>query len=221
MINTLDDYIRNSLPDYGDFATNPNLTKKVDTQGHFLPFRGNTTVFLLSQETKTQLRALQRELYEQAGGLLSDPLEPDTFHMTLHDLVNGSPQDPTLPEKMAIAEARVKALLAQWRDLPPLRMKTTRLFNMVNTSIVLGLRPADAESWRRLDELYLALEAVVPLGYGLTPHITMAYFRPGTYSQEALLPLRGALQNVEPELELPMENLVFQTFEDMNHYETE
>jgi hypothetical protein len=91
---------------------------------------------------------------------------------------------------------------------------------MVNTSIVLGLAPADGESRQRLGEMYRTLESVVNLGYALTPHITLAYFRPGTYSPERVQSLSDALKPVELELTLSMDNLVLQNFTDMNHYET-
>ena len=97
-------------------------------------------------------------------------------------------------------------------------MKTTWLFNMVNTSIVLGLAPADGESWQRLDELYLALEEAVPLGYGMTPHITIAYFRPGILHPQQLLQLKKALKPVEWDVTLEMEKLVYQEFTGMNQY---
>ena len=90
---------------------------------------------------------------------------------------------------------------------------------MVNTSIVLGLAPAEEETRCRLDGMYTALESVVPLGYALTPHITMAYFKPGTYTQDDLNYLRQALHPVELDVELRFENLVYQEFTDMNHYE--
>lgn len=98
-------------------------------------------------------------------------------------------------------------------------MKTTWLFDMVNTSIVLGLVPADEETWRRLDEMYTALESVVPLGYALTPHITMAYFKPGTYTQYDLNCLRPALHPVVLGVELQFVNLFYQEFVNMNSYE--
>lgn len=220
MINILEDYISHSLPDWGDFSTNPNLNKKVSPDGTFLPFYGNTAVFTLCDKAKKNLRYLQNQLYRNAGWMLSQQLDPSTFHMTLHDLVN----DPEMTEdlRMRMLESKTKAtqILTQWQNLPPLHMKTTWLFNMVNTSIVLGLTPADEETWRRLDEMYTALESVVRLGYALTPHITMAYFKPGIWSQYDLNCLRTALCPVELEVELKMEDLVYQEFIHMNHYET-
>ena len=40
MLNLLEDYISRSLPEQGEFQTNPNLLKKVDWDGNFLPFYG-------------------------------------------------------------------------------------------------------------------------------------------------------------------------------------
>ena len=220
MINTLDDYICHSLPLWGDFTTNPNLRKKVDEGGNLLPFVGNTVVFLLDEDTKEKLRQLQEELYQAAPDMLAQPLQMSTFHMTLHDLANGTPDQPGLQDYMRYTQERVSQILPGWKDTPPLRMKTTWLFNMVNTSIVLGLKPADEESWHRLDEMYTTLEDVVHLGYALTPHITMGYFLPGTYTHEQVQRLSVALRSVDLEIRLEMKDLVLQNFTDMNHYET-
>lgn len=220
MINTLDDYICRSLPQWGDFTTNPNLRKKVDAAGNLLPFLGNTVVFLLEDDTKESLRHLQESLYQAAPDMLAQPLQMSTFHMTLHDLANGTPEQAGLQEYMRYTMDQVLQILPDWKDAPPLRMKTTWLFNMVNTSVVLGLAPADDDSWRRLDEMYMALESVVNLGYAMTPHITMAYFLPGTYSSEQVQQLSAVLRTVDLDIALDMKNLVLQEFFDMNHYET-
>lgn len=220
MLSILEDYIWRSLPEWGAFSTNPNLTKKVNHAGEFLPFHGNTVVFDLSGDTKLALQGLQEELYQSAGWMLAQKLDPSTFHMTLHDLVNGPELTEELKAAMAEAEEKAKHILNQWKGQPPLHMKATWLFNMVNTSIVLGLIPADEDSWRRLEEMYLTLESVVPLGYALTPHITMAYFKPGTYCQYDLDFLRKALRPIELEVPLGLNALFYQEFADMNHYRT-
>ena len=66
----------------------------------------------------------------------------------------------------------------------------------------------------------VAVMAVVNLGYAMTPHITMAYFLPGTYSSEQVQQLSAVLRNVDLDITLDMKNLVLQEFFDMNHYET-
>lgn len=218
MLNMLEDYIANSLPEKGKLITNQNLGRKVDQTCRFLHFYGNTVVFDLCDDTKLALQQIQTELYNKAGWMLSRKLDPGTFHMTLHDLINGPEYTGELREKMAVAETEAKKLLEQWKELPNLRMKATWLFNMVNTSIVLGLMPADEETGYALEEMYRALEAVVPLGYALTPHITMAYFRPGSYFPYEVSRLKQVLGPVELEVELQMKNLHYREFWDMNHY---
>ena len=94
------------------------------------------------------------------------------------------------------------------------------MFNMVNTSIVLGLAPEDSEGEVRLQRMYEALHAAVPLSYALTPHITLAYFKPGVYSGKELETLRSTLKPADISIKLDMNKLVLQHFEDMNHYIT-
>lgn len=219
MLNILHGYIENSLPEEGCFETRPGLRAKVDESGSLLPFVGNTAVFLLDESTKQVLTPLQDRLYRHAGHLLADRLSPATFHMTLHDLANGTPGEDTA-RWMAQTEAAARAILADLKAAypQPLHMRATWMFNMVNTSIVLGLEPADPESRAQLSALYVGLNRVVPLNYALTPHITLAYFKPGHYTQAELAPLREALTKVELALTLRMEDLVLQGFTDMNHY---
>lgn len=220
MLNLLEEYIPHSLPEGREFATNPNLSAKVDPEGRLLPYRGNTVVFLLEQPVQRALEELQDSLYAAAPEMLARRLRPESFHMTLHDLANGRPDQPGLEDWMRQAGGRAGKILAQWTGDAPLRMRTTWLFNMVNTSIVLGLAPADRESGQRLEEMYAALEEAVRLGYPLTPHVTLAYFRPGRYGPEQVGRLAAALRPVEREILLSPRRLALQTFEDMNRYET-
>lgn len=220
MLNLLKHYIGDSVPG-GVFPTNPSLANKVDPDGSFRPFFGSTVVFSLDEPAKLALAALQRALYREIGHMLAQPLTADTFHMTLHDLVNGPAYTEALVGDMARVKDGVLPLLEMWQSEPPLSMRATRTFNLVHTSVVLGLEPLDAGSWRQLDRIYQALEAVVPLGYGLTPHITLAYYKPGAYSEADAARLRAALGPSDLELILPMQALAYQTFWDMNHYRAE
>jgi hypothetical protein len=220
MLNTLDDYICRSISDSEPFSTNPNLVKKVDKKGRFREFTGNTTVFLLDESTKSKIGALRDELYAAAGFMLADPLQTATFHLTLHDLVNGPTDAEGIADQMKAVSEPAKALIQGFRQQPPLKMRTTWMFNMVNTSIVLGLKPVDADGEQRLGSMYQAFEKILPLGYALTPHITLAYFLPGTYTAQEAAKLSHALRPVDLDIELRMENLVLQNFLDMNHYES-
>ena len=220
MLNLLEDYIWRSLPEWAPLYTNHNLPQKVNDFGEFLPYHGNTVVFDLSSHTKLVLQDLQKELYLAAGWMLSEKLDPSIFHMTLHDLVNGPERTETLKVDMAAAEKQAKCLLSQWKDQPPLQMKATWIFNMVNASLVLGLKPENEDSRIRLENMYQALESVVPLGYPMCPHVTLAYFKPGVYTWYDVYSLREALHPVELDVTLDFASLFYQEFSDMNHYET-
>lgn len=220
MINTLKDYISDSMPQTGGFTTNANLLKKVDASGKLLPFYGNTVVFLLDDESKRALKAVQDKLYAVAPEMLAEPLPEESFHLTAHDLVNDAKNTPELRTKMAEAAAKTLPFVRDVLPKKPIQMKATWAFNMVDTSVVVGWEPADEESYAALDKLYTTLEKVVPLGYALCPHVTLAYFRPGVYEQEAVDRLRAALLPVDWTLTLKPENLVLQNFESMSDYKT-
>ena len=220
MINTLKDYISDSMPQTGGFTTNANLLKKVDASGKLLPFYGNTVVFLLDDESKRALKAFQDKLYAVAPEMLAEPLPEESFHLTAHDLVNDAKNTPELRTKMAEAAAKTLPFVRDVLPKKPIQMKATWAFNMVGVSVVVGWEPADEESYAALDKLYTTLEKVVPLGYALCPHVTLAYFRPGVYEQEAVDRLRAALLPVDWTLTLKPENLVLQNFESMSDYKT-
>lgn len=221
MITLLEGYIQHSLDDFDSFHTHSNLTEKVGENGQILPYHGNTTVFLLNSQVRSQLAVLQDRLYQAAPDMLAERLETQTLHMTLHSLVDGPPDTPALYKNMKIAHWLAQERLDRWTQDAPLRMRGTWMFNMVNTSVVLGLAPADEDSWRRLSNMYDDLEQVRFLGYAMTPHITLAYYRPGQYDQAQVARLRAALAPVPLEFELKMEDLVIQNFQSMNCYETQ
>lgn len=220
MISLLEGYIQNSLPDSGKFYTHPDLIQKVDDKGHLIPYYGNTTVFLLDKGTRERVSELQEELYRAVPEMLAERLRTDTLHMTLHSLADGVPGTPGLEDWMEYTHREAREYLEAWKKEGSLCMKGTWTFNMCRTSVVLGLAPADEDSWRRLHEMYDCLERVRFLGYDMTPHITLAYFRPGTYDQEQVNRLRKVLCEVNLELQLDMNGLVIQNFQDMNRYET-
>lgn len=211
-----------SLPPWGDFQTNPKLTHKVDAlSGRLVPFHGETTVFLLEAEDRAWLGSLQDALYAACGDMLSTQrLIEDSFHLTLHDLWNeGDVERHPAP---TYSHEEVLSVLACIRRVhaAPISMRCIAMLNMVSTSVVLGLVPATDEDQWRLDDMYSRLQSVYPVKYGLTPHITLAYYRPGTYGEELWGKLRNVFPIAERPLSLSTEKLVFQSFQDMNRYHT-
>lgn len=218
-------FMGDSLPKEGSFRTNDNLIYKVNEQGALREYCGNTIVFLLKNDDMIKLEKIQRCLNETCSGMLAEPLRRETFHITLHDLVNGVLSRDLSQQIEKIRNEAVHKLNEVRKEIGgdlKIRMRSTCLFNMVNTSVVLGFQPADEDSCQNIMELYEKFQDIVYLPYPLTPHVTMAYYKPGTYGYESIEKLDMVIQQVncleKIELELNISQLVYQEFTDMNHY---
>ena len=100
-------------------------------------------------------------------------------------------------------------------------MKTKCVFNMVNTSLVVGLYPVDEQEYEKLMALYCLFDEVKTLSYSLTPHITLAYYNVNGFSVKSELKLEKVVRELnecELEIELDVRNLYYQKFRSMNDY---
>lgn len=215
-------FIYDSLPRGQSLETGAGLTLKVGSGGNLLPFMGSTVVFPLPEPDRRAVARIQARLYRTCAPALAGPLEAASFHITLHDLLNGKPAralEERVRDMRSAALERVRQI-AERRET--VRLRSTALFNMVNTSMVLGFEPEDGESCERLMAYYEMLHEIVPLDYPLTPHVTVAYFRPGTISAEMVERLREAVDEVRRwealHVTLSTEAVEYQEFSDMNHY---
>lgn len=213
-------FVWDSLPKEGGFAANPRLTEKVDQAGRFRPFYGDTVIFDLTEADKDWLRGIQQALYEACGALLAELLDPTSFHITLHDLHSGMEADAVAAE-MTRSREGVRSVLAALPGDWAASVRPTAVFSMVGISVVLGFEPADEQSCAALMELYEAFERVVPVGYPLTPHVTLAYYRPTVGDEDTLCLLRKALADVQKSVicrTLTLSYPRYAIFTDMNHY---
>ncbi len=215
---------QSSLPLGKTLTTNPNLTKKVNSDGTLLAYQGNTTVFTLDNNARRQIRSIQNRLYSTCHFSLAERLCSDTFHITLHDLLSDSPSQKLLNSLQDIqpkAQKLVKDINARNESI---QMQSTFLFNMVNTSMVLGFEPVDEESCQILMRYYQMFQDVVPLNYALTPHVTLAYFKPGHINAEQVQKLQNVIDFVKQRppifTTLCSQDLQYQFFLDMNIYRT-
>lgn len=175
-------FIHHSLPQEG-FSVGGGAAAKVARDGTFLPYFGDTVIFDLDDGTRAWLAQAQEMLYAFCGAdVLSERLAPQSFHITLHDLISGGAQDRAgVFADAARREAQTRALLEGFtREYPhTIRVRAAAMMNMVSTSAVMVFEPAQEEDCAALTAMYDALQAVVPLTYPLTPHVTLAYYRPG------------------------------------------
>ena len=202
----------------------PGVARKVAEDGRFRPFYGDTVVFVLSEEEKAAVRCMTDVLYEAAPECFCERLGGSTFHMTLHDLSN-SPVQEEVSARMRENEAALRALLREHPVSPrTIRMRSKAVFNMVGTSLVLGLIPADEEAFEALMQLYRLVDGVLPLPYPLTPHITLGYYSPQGFDGAAARRLEAAAGRLLPvplDITLHTARLVYQHFSDMNSFLSE
>lgn len=202
-----------------DFCVNPSLVKKVDGDNTFRAFYGDTIVFDLDNATKDKLTEYVERIYESASECFCEKLIPRTYHMTLHDLSNAPILDEVATElftnELKVLELKKKA------DVCKVKMKNKCIFNMVNTSLVMGLYPVDEQEYEKLMKLYFLFDEVKTLSYPLTPHVTLAYYNVNGFSTESATSLEAVvreLNNCELEIELDVRNLYYQKFRSMNDY---
>lgn len=219
----VDGFSVDSLPHAEGLTTRGSLTVKVGPDGSLRPFFGNTVLWELDGEAKLALCQRQTLVHHRAGGCLAQPLAPQTFHVTLHDLVSG-PDPAAIAADMARAEQQTLALLDALRreGIPPIRMVSTHVFSMVATSVVMGFAPETEGDCAALMALYERFHEVLPLSWLLTPHVTLAYYRPGQYGQDAVDALSQAFAESAalPPIRITLQPgaLVLRRFSDMNHY---
>ena len=109
----------------------------------------------------------------------------------------------------------------QKQENEKIRMKSKYIFNMVDTSLVLGLYPVNEGEYRRLMDLFFLFDTVKKLSYPFTPHITLAYYNVNGFDLQAAGRLEDTvnmLNKNEMEIELDMNHLCYQKFKSMNDY---
>lgn len=231
-------FIYNSIPEEGDFYTSEGLKQKVISAeeaamseslskehiGKLKKYGGNTIVFPLEQGIIKHCEWMQKYLYEKCDEILAEKLDSKTFHVTLHDLVNG-PDIESMKEQMDEVCRKALECLKYIQEMgmdSRIYMETTCVFNMASTSVVLGLKPVVENSCNKLMMLYEMFQKVAPLNYPLTPHITLAYFKPGQYKAVELESLRNVIDQLnnwqKQKVVLDIKKLCYMEFSDMNHY---
>lgn len=218
----VDGFQHDSLPHEGTLTTKPLLVEKVAPDGTLRPFFGNTMIFDLPQTVQLQIAQWQVTLHHRCGWMLAQPLAPNTLHMTLHDLLNGV-DAATLAEPVRQTGEHAKAILAELRkDHQPIHLTSTLAFNMTNGSVCLGFAPDTEDDCTCLMGMHARFQPVVALNYPLTPHVTLAYFKPGTYGPAEVAQLASTLAEINAlskvHLAVDADCLYYYRFEDMNTY---
>ena len=202
------------------FKGKASLAYKINENNKLKDFFGDTIVFDLDYETKRKISDLIDNLYLASPECFAERLCSDTLHMTLHDLSNSPCPDE-------ISEAMEKNMTGVIERAPlvqnlKIKMRSNFIFNMVNTSIVLGLIPKDENEHRKLIDLYGLFDEVYKSDYPLTPHITLAYYSINGFNELSAKRLEATVNNLNTktklDIELDTNNLFYQRFTGMNKY---
>ena len=205
----------------GDFEVNSSLKKKVQADNSFATFYGDTVVFDLDDKTKEFLADCTDKLYTVVPNCFCEKLVSNTFHMTLHDLSNSPVLSDVAEDVFKNEIALAKKVKAQPIATQTIEMESTCIFNMVNTSLVMGLKPVNENEYKKLMGLYNCVDSIRGLPYPLTPHITLAYYNRNGFSYDEKLKLENVVNQMNKyhiKVKLNTENLFYQKFMSMNDY---
>jgi len=204
------------------FEPSGSVVAKVDADGKFSRFVGDTVVFDLEPLQKRFIQTRYIEpLYRVAPECFAEKFHESTLHMTLHDL-NASVNDDVVMHRVFETEIRLAQKLREATIKPErINMVTTCVFNMVNTSLVLGLKPKTQEDYDKLMWLYYFVEDICQLPYPLTPHITLAYYGRNGFAGERIESIEKVVNELNCsnfEITLSMDRLYYQKFLNMNEF---
>lgn len=200
-----------------------SVKDKVNEDRTFRHFIGDTVVFDLDDSQKNFVQNHYVEpLYRLAGDCFAEKFKEHTLHMTLHDLNSSAQADIAVMQKMFETEVILAQRLREAEFNPEcINMITTCVFNMVNTSLVLGLRPKTEDDYNKLMKLYYFVEDICCLPYPLTPHITLAYYNQNGFAGAKLQEIERVvndLNNNNFEIILSTDRLYYQRFINMNTF---
>lgn len=200
-----------------------SVRDKVDEDGKFRFFVGDTVVFDLEGSQKKLINHQYiAPLYKVASRCFAEKLREKTFHMTLHDLNASTCADAEVMRRMFATELLLAKKLAEneSRD-EEICMETTCVFNMVNTSLVLGLKPKSQLDYDKLMSLYMFVEDVHQLSYQFTPHITLAYFRNNNLAHSELTEIERVVNDLNTmhfDITISTSRLYYQRFVSMDKF---
>ena len=206
----------------GRFVPDGRVHGKVNRDNRFKPFYGDTVIFDLDDGARERISSMIDRLYAAAGECFCERIASDTIHMTLHDLSASDTLEKVATEVFDNEIDLLRVLHNNPPDSQTIRMKTNFIINMVNTSLVLALVPADEREWDKLQALYSLIDQVrvCPYPY-LTPHITLAYFNYEGFREESAEKLKEAVRLLNKkrfEITLSTDALFYKKFISMNDY---
>lgn len=207
----------------GDFSPDKSLAMKVNRGNRFSGFYGDTVLFELGNFEKALTADIVHALYAETPECFSERIWADTFHVTLHDLSSSSIPDKAVNEAYLNRRVLNEILLRTNIQHQTIEMQSRAIFNMVNTSLVMGLYPVSEKEYEKLMSLYNIIDEVKQLTYPLTPHITLAYYSINGFTENSVKRLESVIKELNKSsfsITLDTHRLFYKHFNSMNDYMT-
>ncbi len=210
----------------------PGLTNKVDEDGKYRGFYGDTTVFQLDEETITRIKTAQDFVHERIPELLARRLDPNFFHITLHDLNNENDDFSSMVDlRKRVRETSKKAekifrkINEYITDNPEERFAEVESLGITSggfVALMMVFLPSTEKDYRIIMNLYDLFDEIVYLKNFLRIHLTLNYFNTKKFDSDEIWKAMEVAKNFKKtfRLKLDLRHLAYQTFTDMNSYET-
>lgn len=202
------------------------LRKKVDEDGRYIPFYGDTLVVRSSEEDVERASALQKKIIEAVPGIFAEPLHPSTFHITIHDLDNGNDRgklEPKMDENREKVKREFKKLSEYFKKHPDQAIVYLKPSIVCpDATVSIKFLPASEKDYRTVMNLRDRFDKIVNLDNRLEMHVSLCYFKPKNFSGRQREKLYSVLTGVNKNLDFPVKmdlrNLAYQRFFSMNDY---
>ncbi|MBQ9007769.1 MAG: hypothetical protein IJ088_00345 [Clostridia bacterium] len=225
-------------PFCGQYPTNYALSDAITVSGQFRPFNGATVAFHLSDDLLGKVLELQDCLYAhpETASQLADRLPGSALHLLVHDLVSpeystvqnllgpdGNLSDDYRHEITGNITQALGILKTVRREFmgERIRMRADRIVNLLSKSLVLLLRPETEQDFERFMAIYRSFDPVATFDYPPTPHITLAYFRPGNINADTLAQIIDTIQIRDEDsliFDFPISDLCVRMYRNLAEY---
>ncbi|ONN26451.1 hypothetical protein XJ44_09035 [Thermosipho affectus] len=194
------------------------LYKKVNKDGNYADFKGDTIIFFLKENEKRFIKEIQKKLYENLGKILANALNKEFFHITLHDLCNLNITN-NVERCIRNNKSMIKGIFQEIKDFSPIKLDSIGLYNG-GSAIGVMFVPNSKEDFIKIFELRRKFDKLIPQNSLYIPHVTLGYYLPKEYSKKDRKEIFDYIQNtkINFSIELTYELLKYTIFRNMNSY---
>ena len=201
------------------------LAQKVCTNKKLVPYYGDTVVFKLLPDQIELFKSMQSE-FRQEVKVLAEPLVPETFHMTLHDLNNG-PSVEILEGQCKANIIRVeecfKYIATQLKENPEYRYISFDFSSVYPSHFIVStvsMLPSSVLDFNLSMNLYQLFDEIMYLPRPLFPHITLDYWSLDAKDADKkhIIYTYKKMNARKFSIKLDLHQLAYQHFTHMNDY---